>query len=150
MQNCLAKVPSTLSRFSCVWLFMIPWTVAHQALLSIGFFRQEHWSRLSFPPLGDLLDQGSNPRLLRLQNWQAGSLPLAPLGKPQKWRICCSLRLELRIFRLWDWCAAYCAKREDLGKVPDLNAFAQILNMLLGWCGGSLCGEAKSASVLHL
>ena len=37
-----------------------------------------------------------------------------------------------------------------LAKVPYLNAFAQILNMPLGWCGGSLFCEAKSALVSHL
>ena len=34
----------------------IPWTVAHQALLSTGFPRQDYWSVLPFPPPGDLLD----------------------------------------------------------------------------------------------
>ena len=29
---------------SHVWLFATPWTVAHQAPLSMGFSRQEHWS----------------------------------------------------------------------------------------------------------
>ena len=38
-----------LSRFSRVRLFVIPWTVAHQAPLSMGFSRQEHWSGLPFP-----------------------------------------------------------------------------------------------------
>ena len=31
---------------------------------------------------GIFLTQGSNPGLLRLLHWQAGSLPLAPLEKP--------------------------------------------------------------------
>ena len=31
-----------------------PWTVAHQAPLCIGFFRQEYWSGFSFPSKGDL------------------------------------------------------------------------------------------------
>ena len=35
---------------SCVWLSATPWTVARQALLSMGFSRQEHWSALPFPP----------------------------------------------------------------------------------------------------
>ena len=39
-----------LSRFNCVWLFATPWTVAHQAPLSIGFSRQEYWSGLPCPP----------------------------------------------------------------------------------------------------
>ena len=38
-----------LSRFSCVRLCATPWTAAHQALLSLGFSRQEHWSGLPFP-----------------------------------------------------------------------------------------------------
>ena len=38
-----------LSRFSSVWLCATPWTAAHQAPPSLGFSRQEHWSRLPFP-----------------------------------------------------------------------------------------------------
>ena len=34
---------------SCVQLFATPWTVAHQAPLSMEFSRQEHWSELPFP-----------------------------------------------------------------------------------------------------
>ena len=39
-----------LSRFNHVWLCATPQTAAHQALLSLGFSRQEHWSGLPFPP----------------------------------------------------------------------------------------------------
>ena len=45
---------------SSVWLFATPWTVACQALLSVGFPRQEYWSGLPFPSPGDLPTQGSN------------------------------------------------------------------------------------------
>ena len=34
------------------------WTVARQAPLSLGFSRQEYWSRLPFPSLGDLPNPG--------------------------------------------------------------------------------------------
>ena len=34
---------------SCVWLLVTPWTVAHQAPLSMGFSRQEYWSGLPLP-----------------------------------------------------------------------------------------------------
>ena len=40
-----------LSRFQ---LFVTLWTVACQAPLSMGFSRQEYWSGLPFPPLGDV------------------------------------------------------------------------------------------------
>ena len=39
---------------SHVQLIVTPWTVAHQALLSLGFLGQEYWSGLPFPPLGEL------------------------------------------------------------------------------------------------
>ena len=49
---------------SHVWLFATPWTVASQAPLSMGFFRQEYWSGKPFPSWGDLLSQGLNLGLL--------------------------------------------------------------------------------------
>ena len=41
---------SMLSCFSHVRLCETPWTVAHQAPLSMGFSRQEYWSGLPCPP----------------------------------------------------------------------------------------------------
>ena len=57
---------------SPVQLFVIPWTVVYQASLSMGFSRQEYWSGLSFPSLGDLPDLGIEPRSPALQ---ADALP---------------------------------------------------------------------------
>ena len=70
-----------------VWLFVTLWTIAHQALLSMGFSRQEHWSGLPCPPPGDLPNSGIEPHLLCLLHWQAGSLPLAPPRKPLLFRM---------------------------------------------------------------
>ena len=50
-----------LSHFSRVQLYVTLWTVAHQAPLSVGFFRQEYWSGLPFPSPGDLPDPGTEP-----------------------------------------------------------------------------------------
>ena len=50
-----------LSRFSHGQLFVILWTVAHQASLSMGFSRQEYWSGLPCPPRGDLPELGTEP-----------------------------------------------------------------------------------------
>ena len=50
-----------------------PRTVAHKAPLSMGFFRQGYWSKLPFPPPGDLSDPGIEPRSPALQ---VDSLPL--------------------------------------------------------------------------
>ena len=49
---------------SCVQVFESPWTVARQALLSMGFPRQEHWNGLPFPPPGNLPDPGIEPKSL--------------------------------------------------------------------------------------
>ena len=48
-------------RLSCVQLFVILRTVAHQAPLLMGFFRQEYWSGLSFLLPGDLPNPGIEP-----------------------------------------------------------------------------------------
>ena len=42
---------------SCLTL-ATPWTVDHQAPLSVGFPRQEYWRELLFPFLGDLPNPG--------------------------------------------------------------------------------------------
>ena len=62
-----------LSCFSCVQLFAIC-----QAPLSMGFSRQESWTGLPFPSLGDLPDPGIKPRSATLQ---ADALPSEPSKK---------------------------------------------------------------------
>ena len=53
--------------------------VAHQAPLTMGFPRQEYWSRLPFPCPRDLSNPGTEPSSPALQ---ADSLPIEPEGKP--------------------------------------------------------------------
>ena len=61
--------------FSHVQYFATPWTLAHQASLSLGFSRQEYWSGLPCPPPGDLPDLGTEPRPLTLQADSSSSEP---------------------------------------------------------------------------
>ena len=63
----------------CVPLLATPWTVARQAPLSMGFFRQEYWGGLPFPPPWDFPNPGIEPRSPALQ---ADSLLSEPLGIP--------------------------------------------------------------------
>ena len=58
---------------------MIPWTVAHQAPLSMEFSRQEYWCGLPFPSPGDLPDSGIE---LRSPALQVDSLSSEPPGGP--------------------------------------------------------------------
>ena len=52
------------NRFSFVWLFATLWTVSLQAPLTMGFSRQEYWSRLPCPPPGGLPAPGIEPMSL--------------------------------------------------------------------------------------
>ena len=64
---------------SHVQLFMTPWTVAHQAPLSMGPSRQEYWSEWPFLSPGDRPNPGIKPSSPAL----AGRFFTAePLGKP--------------------------------------------------------------------
>ena len=60
-----------------VRLFATPWTLAHQAPLSMGFSRQEYWSGLHFLLQGIFPTQGLNSSLL---HWHVDSLPLSYQG----------------------------------------------------------------------
>ena len=57
--------------------FATLWTVASQGPLSMGFPRQEYWSGLPFPSLGDLPDPDIEPAS---PAWLMDSLPLSHLG----------------------------------------------------------------------
>ena len=57
----LCAVTAAVYSLSCIRLFATPWTIAHQAPLSMGFPRQEYWSGLSFPSPGDFLNSEIEP-----------------------------------------------------------------------------------------
>ena len=63
-----------------VQLFMTTWNVALQPPLSRGFFRQEYWSGLPFPPARDLPYLGIEPASPVSNSLQANTLLLSHLG----------------------------------------------------------------------
>ena len=60
--------------------FATPWTVAHQARLSMGFSRQECWSGLPFPSPGDIPNPGIVPVSPASPALRADSLLSEPPG----------------------------------------------------------------------
>ena len=79
--QCLTNQPiqyaCVQSRLNCFWLFATLWTVARQAPLPMKIHpSQEHWSGSHALLQGIFPTQGSDPRFLSLQRWQADSLPL--------------------------------------------------------------------------
>ena len=63
----ICKWSRLFSRFSCIQVFAIPWTVARQAPLPMGFSKQEHWRGEPFPSPGDLPNPGIKPQFLAMQ-----------------------------------------------------------------------------------
>ena len=68
---------------SRVQLFGTPWTVAHQAPLSMGFSKQRYWSGLPFPSPGNLPNPRNEPGSPALP---VDSLLSEPPGKPNWYR----------------------------------------------------------------
>ena len=66
---------------SRVQLLVTPWTVAHQAPLSVQFCGKNTGVGCHFLLHGNLLTQGLNLHLLYILHWQVNSSPLSP-GKP--------------------------------------------------------------------
>ena len=67
---------------SRVRLYETPWTVAGQVPLSMGFPKQEYWSRLSFPPSEDLTDPGIELSSPASPTLAGRFLTTLPTGKP--------------------------------------------------------------------
>ena len=68
----------------CAQFYPTPWTVAHQAPLSMEFPRQEYWSVLPFPSPGDLPDPGIELKSL----YYSWSFLPCHLGSPQIGLVC--------------------------------------------------------------
>ena len=62
--------------------FEIPWAVAHQAPLLIGFSRQEYWSGLPIPSPGNLPNPGIKPESSVAPALAGGFFITEPPGKP--------------------------------------------------------------------
>ena len=80
LRNVSKVVINCMYSVSHVCLFATSWTVAHQALLSVGFSKQEYWSGLPFPPPGDLPDPRIEPESPVLA---VDSLLLSHQGSPE-------------------------------------------------------------------
>ena len=69
---------------SHAYSFATLWTVAHQGPLSMGFSRQEYWSDLLFPSLGDLPDPGIEPTSLASPALASGFVTAEPQGRTEE------------------------------------------------------------------
>ena len=120
---------------SHVWLFVIPWTIVYRAPLSMGFSRQEHWSRLPCPPSGVLPDPRIEPGSLTLQ---MDSLPLVVI---------------VQLLNCVWLCDPMACSIPDLLVLHHLLEFAQILLYCIGllscWCYPTISPSVAPFSCLQ-
>ena len=123
---------------SCVWLFVAPWIVVHQAPLSMEFFSENTGTGCHFPFQGIFPTQGLNPCLLCLLHWQVDSLPLCHLGSPSSG--CFSTRGPGWGDMRWSWEVTFCLPHPlQLFLPPCLGGQIQPLivqRFSLGWGWG--------------
>ena len=81
LNRCDKILKVKVKSFSCVRLFVTPWSVAYQAPPSMGFSGQEYWSGLPFSSPGDFPDPGIEPGS---PAFQADALTSEPPGKPKR------------------------------------------------------------------
>ena len=63
--------------------FVAPWTIAHQASLSMGFSRQGYWSGLPFLPPVYLSNPGTEPMSPVSPAWAGGFFTTEPPEEPE-------------------------------------------------------------------
>ena len=115
--------------------------------LSMGFSRRVSWSRLPYPPPWNLPDPGIEPEFLCLLYWQAGSLPLAYLGR-QDWSFLLFLNFIFQSILLWFLkLFSYWFLSPFVMVVSYLSPFCKIavhcfwLSFLWGWSRGMITKE---------
>ena len=82
---------------SCL-TFVTPWTVIHQAPLSVGFSRQEHWSGLPCPPPQGLPHPGTEPTSLMSLALAGGFFTSSATWEALYMNICEHIKSYIRIF----------------------------------------------------
>ena len=107
-----AEAKHTFSSFSkyvlsvctrcCSVILLTPWTIAHQAPLSMEFLRQEYWSGLPFPPPGIFPTQESNPHLLHHKGFFTTEPPGKPTQNAGRIKLGSTKRQRLHPF-FWEW-----------------------------------------------
>ena len=99
-----------LSRFSRVWLCATPETAAHQAPLSLGFSRQEHWSELPFPP-----------PMHESKKWQGSRAVVSNSSRPHGLQPSWLLRHGIFQARVLEWGAIAFSRRASISQLFDVH-----------------------------
>ena len=110
---------------SHVHFFVTPWTVACQAPLSIGFFSQEYWRGLPFPPLGDHPGPGIGPTSPVSPALQTDFLQLSHPGSPKTY-------FRTQHFSIEEHLAGY-----RISHISSISSQVNHFNIIDTWYGDS-------------
>ena len=103
---CVWVCMCTLS-LSCVWFFVTPWAIVHQAPVFMGFSRQEYWSKLPLPAPVDLLHLATEPKSLASPalagRFFTAALPGKLLPNSEPWTLIPMVQVSggASVFRHW-------------------------------------------------
>ena len=122
-----------MKSLSHVWLLATPRTAAHQAPLSLGFSRQEHWSGLPFPSLLDLHNENS-----WWEQWEERSREKKE-----------ALAERLYWYTRWKWARGKLSIIWGILTFIDPCAFSQ-LKLGLCWPNSQFCAEFPSAEGVNM
>ena len=113
-----------LSCFGCVPLFVTLWTVASQASLTMGFYRQEYCSGLLRPPPRDL----PKPGVKLISPWPPHCRQII---------YCCATREALRKLNWYNKVCQVWKQQENLKKKSVSNylfqLFSKTIELKIGW-----------------
>ena len=144
-RKCLSSAFVHAQSLSHVWYFATVWTIAFQAPLSMWFLKQEHWSRLPFPPAEDLSHQGSQPTSPASSALTSRFFTVEPSGKPfiafvHKWYLdrIYHLRIMLsskKLFTTFRYCVDMLnLKLRVCKKYMQWQKLISKLEIMMGWC----------------
>ena len=139
-----------LSRLIHVQIFATPWTVAHQAPLSMGFPKQEYWNRLLCSPLGHLPNPGDRTCVSCISWIGRWILYHWATGEPHKYTCYQQLGSKVRevkkklIFGSWAEGGSSPSSHSSLTACDGLYHTLLDLSFNAGWDGAWLSGEESA------
>ena len=129
--NQMTNKPLVLKLYGCVRaqllhasLFVIPWTVAHQAPLSMGLSRQEYWSGLPCPPPGDLSDTGIEPVSFMSPALAGGFFITSTTWEAPVWYIHCLFCFVLFLIFVFLNCESMITHLQETWKIENKVAYS--------------------------
>ena len=114
-----------------------PWTVVHQAPLSMGFPRQEYWSGFPCPPSGDLPNPGIEPASPEFPALAGGFFTTEPPGKPSSRHEGILSGMCKNLYESWSPCFTQMSDRVNLQQEKLTDDLQTDFSLVIKGTGGT-------------